>query len=292
MMGYTGSQRGAFRLFCDAWCRVRLKNGSPGVDGETVGDFEQNLRRNLQFITEQFESGRYRLSPLKRVSISKKDDSVRYVEIPTVRDRIVLRAVNSHLVGLWDSYFSTHSFAYRPGKNCRDAARIIREAMEKGNVWYARGDIKGCFDSLDWNCLSAILRRAIADHDLRQFVNRSFRMPFIYQGTRYVRLKGIPMGSPVSPTLANAYLHQFDAEMSDLGYDVIRYGDDWICMSRDRQGAVERLKAARQILSGLKIEINPEKSGIGNLRGNTILFLGYEINAYEITSSSWNMEDF
>jgi hypothetical protein len=42
----------------------------------------------------------------------------------------------------------------------------------------------------------------------------------------------------------------------------------------------------------MKIEINRSKSGIGDLRRDTITFLGYEINAYEISSSSWDMEGF
>jgi CRISPR-associated protein Cas1 len=117
-------------------------------------------------------------------------------------------------------------------------------------------------------------------------------MPFVYNGTFYSRSRGIPMGSPISPTLANAYLHQFDAKMADWGYDVIRYGDDWICMSPGREGALKRLAVACEALSGMKIQINNSKSGVGDLRKNAISFLGYEIDAYRITSSSWDMEIF
>jgi hypothetical protein len=52
------------------------------------------------------------------------------------------------------------------------------------------------------------------------------------------------------------------------------------------------LETAGKALSEMKIEINRSKSGIGCLRRNTITFLGYEINAYEMSSYSWNMEDF
>jgi RNA-directed DNA polymerase len=292
MSGCRESESGAFESFLGAWGKVREKNGAPGVDGETAGDFEMDLRRNLSHMAEQFERGRYRLSPLRCVPIPKDERGFRYIGIPTVRDRVVLRAVNTHLVAVWDRYFSEHSFGYRPGRSCRDAARSLCGEIGKGLAWYAKGDIRGCFDTLDWGYLSAILRRAITDDGLRRFVNLSFRVPFLYKGKLFARTNGIPTGSPVSPTLANAYLHQFDAGMASLGYDVIRYGDDWICLSHDRRGAFECLEAARDTLSGMKIEINRPKSGVGDLRMETIAFLGYEINAYEIRSSSWAMEDF
>jgi group II intron reverse transcriptase/maturase len=281
-----------FFSFLDAWQKVREKNGVPGVDYETIDEFEENMEVNLRRITAQFESGSYRLSPLKCVPIPKGEGDVRHIGIPTVRDRIVLRAVNTHLTAMWDRYFSDFSFAYRRGKNCQDAARVICEAVKRGCFWYARGDIRGCFDSLDWGYLSAILYHAITDENLRRFVDMSFRVPFVYDGTLYSRSRGVPMGSPVSPTLANVYLHQFDAEMADFGYNVIRYGDDWICMLSDRHAATGGLRVAKDVLSEMKIEINTSKSGVGDLRRDTITFLGYKVNAYEISSSSWNMENF
>lgn len=293
MSGYRGSESGTFESFRDAWGKVRVKNGAPGVDGETIDDFERDLRRNLFRMTEQFESDRYRLSALRYVPVPKKDEGgFRCLGIPTVRDRIVLRAVNTHLVAVWDRYFSEHSFGYRQGRNCRDAAKILCQKISKGCVWYAKGDIKGCFDEMDWNYLSAVLYRAITDEGLRRFVNLSIRAPFLYKGSLFTRSKGIPTGSPLSPTLANVYLHQFDAGMSDLGFDVIRYGDDWICTAQDRRVVEECLVAARKTLSEMKIKINGSKSGIGDLRRETIKFLGYKINACEIYSSSWDMEDF
>jgi RNA-directed DNA polymerase len=292
MPGYRESVSGTLESFRDAWDKVREKNGAPGVDGETTGDFERDLRRNLSRMTEQFERDCYRLSPLRCVPIPKDEGDFRYIGIPTVRDRVVLRAVNTHLVGVWDRYFSEHSFGYRPGRSCRDAARSLLNEIGKGRTWYARGDIRGCFDALDWGYLSAILRRAVTDDGLRRFVNLSFRVPFLYNGSLFARTNGIPTGSPVSPTLANAYLHQFDADMARMGHDVIRYGDDWICLSPDRRSAFECLTAARETLSDMKIEINRSKSGVGDLRRETITFLGYEINAYEICSSSWGIEGF
>jgi hypothetical protein len=63
-------------------------------------------------------------------------------------------------------------------------------------------------------------------------------------------------------------------------------------MSHSQKTAAEGLNTAREVLSGMRVEINQSKSGIGNLCGETIKFLGYEINSHEITSSSWNMEEF
>jgi CRISPR-associated protein Cas1 len=59
--------------FWEAWRKVREKNGAPGIDGETVDDFERNLERNLLCMTEQFERDCYKPSPFKRVPIPKDE---------------------------------------------------------------------------------------------------------------------------------------------------------------------------------------------------------------------------
>jgi CRISPR-associated protein Cas1 len=292
MSEYGVTQTNTTELFYGAWRKVRGNAGTAGVDGETAARFEKNLFYNLSNMAEQFEQCNYNLSPFKCVYIPKKTSGLRCIGIPTVRDRIILHAVNTHLLSRWDQYFSDLSFAYRHGKSRHDAIKAICEFIEGGDAWYFKGDIRGCFDSLDWSLLSTILKKALPDEAIRYFVNKSFRMPFVYKGTTFPRYKGVPMGSPISPTLANVYLHQFDAEISDLGYAVIRYGDDWICMTHSQESALRGFNNAREILDYMRISLNRTKNGIGNLERETIQFLGYDINASEIVPRSGNARNF
>ena len=278
-------------LFHAAWTKVQRKNGAPGIDGETVSDFGERSEYNLARMASDFEDDIYELSPLKCVFIPKESGGTRQIGIPVVRDRILLNAVNIYLLSMWDPLFSDSSFAYRPGRSCHDAIHALLRHIRSGRSWYIKGDIRGCFDSLEWEYLSLILKNNLQNQGVRKLINKSFRVPLVYRGDFYERSKGVPQGSPVSPTLANLYLHQFDIRMAQLGYEVIRYADDWICMSGSRKGALRIFEAAEEILADIGIEINREKSGIGCLESETVSFLGYEINSRELASSSWKRSD-
>lgn len=52
----------------------RLKrSAAPGVDGETVASYEQELAQNLERLHAQIHSGRYQPQPVRRVYIPKAD---------------------------------------------------------------------------------------------------------------------------------------------------------------------------------------------------------------------------
>jgi RNA-directed DNA polymerase len=39
-------------------------------------------------------------------------------------------------------------------------------------------------------------------------------------------VRGAPQGAPLSPLLANIYLHPLDVLMREAGYEMVRYADD------------------------------------------------------------------
>ena len=43
----------------DAYLRVKANDGAPGVDGQTMEDFERDLKRNLYRIWNRMSSGTY-----------------------------------------------------------------------------------------------------------------------------------------------------------------------------------------------------------------------------------------
>lgn len=269
-----------------AWVHVERKKGGPGVDGETLETFRNRLGRNLAALKDLLKREEYLPMPLRRARIPKEDGNYRELGIPTVRDRVVFQTVNARLQALLDPIFSPLSFAYRRGKGVNDAIHKVKNFLAEGRSWYVKGDIRGCFDNLDWNLLSAMLRSTVADPGLRKLLNRAIRVPVAYRGNLYERSRGIPQGSPVSPTLCNLYLHQFDLRMSDLGYQAVRYGDDWLALVHDEQEATRGFYSAADVLSDLRIEIAEGKSGIGDLSKETIVFLGYGIGAEEVSPSA------
>jgi RNA-directed DNA polymerase len=69
----------------------RLKSDkSPGVDGQSVGDYGANLEMNLQDLLQRLHRGSYRPKPSLRKEIPKENGKTRPLGMPTVRAKCTL----------------------------------------------------------------------------------------------------------------------------------------------------------------------------------------------------------
>ena len=68
----------------EAYKQVKANQGAAGVDGETIEDFERDLKRNLYRIWNRMSSGSYFPPPVRRVDIPKGDTGgTRPLGVPT-----------------------------------------------------------------------------------------------------------------------------------------------------------------------------------------------------------------
>jgi RNA-directed DNA polymerase len=75
---------------------------------------------------------------------------------------------------------------------------------------------------------------------------------------------GTPQGGVISPLLANIYLHYLDEKMAELGYEVVRYADDFLVFCGSEEEAREALSCVEAILRVLDLTLHPEKTVIKN----------------------------
>ena len=73
--------------------RVRQNQGSPGIDGMTVGELPDWLRENWPRVRDQLLAGTYQPQPVLRQVIPKGGGGVRELGIPTVLDRFLQQAL-------------------------------------------------------------------------------------------------------------------------------------------------------------------------------------------------------
>ena len=76
------------------------------------------------------------------------------------------------------------------------------------------------------------------------------------------------------------------------GYPVIRYADDWLLLVGGEEEAKVAFRAAQASFSVLDVEMNREKSGIGDLRTESVDFLGHRIDAQKIDADSGGWRRF
>ena len=72
------------RVVFEAYQRVRANQGAAGVDGESIADFDKDLKNNLYKIWNRMSSGSYFPPAVRLVEIDKKDGGQRKLGVPTV----------------------------------------------------------------------------------------------------------------------------------------------------------------------------------------------------------------
>lgn len=272
-----------------SWLFVESRKGVSGVDGQDIETFRRHRDGNIMKLSEALKNETYCPSPLRGTKIPKSNGQFRKLGIPTVEDRVVFQGVHRLLSALWEPLFAPLSFAYRPRRSITDAVAAVVERIRRGKTWFVKGDIRGCFDTFSWDILSARLKEWLPDESLRRLVNRALRVPVVEAGYIRQRCRGTPQGSPLSPLLANLYLHTFDLQMLQYGFPIIRYADDWLLLVGGEGEAREAFRTAQALLSVLDVEMNMAKSRVGDLQAESVDFLGHRIDAQRVDadSSGW-----
>src|SRR5258706_3108465 len=120
------------QLVWEAYRRVKANKGAPGVDRQSLDDFESDLRNNLYKIWNRMSSGTYFPPPVRAVEIPKPHGGgVRVLGVPTVADRVAQTVVAMQLEPLVEPRFHPDSYGYRPGKSAHDALAVCRERCWK-----------------------------------------------------------------------------------------------------------------------------------------------------------------
>jgi hypothetical protein len=108
----------------EAFRQVKANQGAAGVDGQSVADFEADLKNNLFKIWNRMSSGTYFPPAVRAVEIPKQHGGgTRMLGIPTVADRVAQRSSP----GIWESAWN------------RFSARTPTGTGRAGRPWTRRG---------------------------------------------------------------------------------------------------------------------------------------------------------
>lgn len=272
----------------EAYQQVLANKGAPGFDGQSLDEFQIDLKDNLYKIWNRMSSGSYFPSPVRAVEIPKSTGGVRVLGVPTVADRVAQTVVAKRLETVVEPRFHADSYGYRPGRSALDAVEVTRRRCWNSD-WVLDLDIRAFFDTVDHDLLIKAVEANTDAAWVVLYVKRWLRAPLaLPDGTLHARDRGTPQGSSVSPVLANLFLHYaFDAWMDreHPGVAFARYVDD-VVVHAGSQRQAERLRAsiaARMVEVGL--ELHPDKTRIVYCRDDrrrgghehiSFTFLGYE----------------
>ena len=114
------------KMVWEAYKKVRAKQGSAGIDKESIKDFEMKLEDNLYKVWNRLASGSYFPSNVKEVEIKKDNGKMRKLGIPTVSDRIAQTVIKDYLEPDIDKIFHNSSYGYRPKCSAHGALQEVR----------------------------------------------------------------------------------------------------------------------------------------------------------------------
>jgi RNA-directed DNA polymerase len=262
-------------LFCSAR-KVLGKKGAAGVDRQTVDDFAESEREELLRLHQALRDGSYRPAPVRRTWISKLGSSdKRPLGIPTVRDRVVQTALVHVIEPILDATFHERSFGFRHGRGCHDALRCVEELLDAGYVFVVDADLKSYFDTIPKDRLLEIVQQKISDRRMLGLIQQFLDQGIMEEMRTWTPEAGVPQGAVLSPVLSNAYLNPLDHRMSELGFQMVRYADDFVILCRTREEAEAALAEVRQWVETKGLRLHPEKTHIVDSREESFSFLGY-----------------
>jgi RNA-directed DNA polymerase len=259
-----------------SFSKVAAKRGAPGVDHVTVQDFEHNLDKNVAKLQAQLHEGSYEPQAIRRVYIPKPGShEQRPLGIPTVRDRVVQGGIRHVIEPIFEKEFATHSYGFRPGRGCKDALRRVDQLVKSGYVYVVDADLKSYFDTIPHDRLMNRLRERIADGRLLRLIE-SFLKAGILDGLKeWEPEAGAPQGAVLSPLLSNIYLNPLDHQLASLGYEMVRYADDFVILCRSQTDAEQALALVSQWCEAEGLTLHPTKTKIVDARQDGFDFLGY-----------------
>jgi len=270
-----------------AYKMVKKNHGSPGVDGVTFEEIEeQGVEQYLQKIRQELLQETYLPLKYREVKIPKGKGKERTLRIPSIKDRIVQGAMKLILEPIFEADFQEGSFGFRPKRKAHDAIHRVAKAITENKTKVVDLDLTEFFDNVRHHILFAKVAERINDPKV---------MHLLKIICKTAGKKGIPQGGVISPLLANIYLNEVDKmlekakEVTHNRVTYARYADDLVILINPENKLTGKVcKRLLEELNKIQVEANKDKSKIVDLKkSESFNFLGFEFRRVKSKNGKW-----
>jgi RNA-directed DNA polymerase len=260
-----------------AFTKVQANDGAAGVDHQRIARYEQQLEQQTEYLARTLKEGSYHPAAIRREWIPKPGSKEkRPLGIPTVRDRVVQKALLSTLEPIFERDFAEQSYGFRPGRGCKDALRRVDQLLKLGYGWVVDADLKSYFDTIPQQQLLERIAEKVADGRVLELIRKYLQQGVLENMRSWQPEAGTPQGAVISPLLSNIYLDPLDQLMKVSGIEMVRYADDFVLLCRSEAAAQKALAGVQQWTAEAGLTLHPEKTRIVDTgQPGGFDFLGY-----------------
>lgn len=258
------------KILFDATKLILQNNGAAGVDKVSCSEVKGREGEFAVALAAKLKSGRYRPSAVRRVYIPKRDGGERPLGIPCLEDRVIQRALVLLLEPIYESVFLANSYGFRRGRSGVECVAVAAKEVYSHRL-ILEADIESFFDRVSHKKLLGMLRGQIVDP-------RVFNLIRSYLGAGCVERdkpwqatwEGTPQGGPLSPMLANIYLHYaLDIRFKKLGLkatQLFRYCDDFVIAGRNESELLSVRKHLDRWIEEAGLRLKEAKTRVVDMR--------------------------
>lgn len=241
-----------------------------------VAIFSLDLSHNIFLLHEELKNKTYCHGAYQAFAIN--DPKPRSIHKAMVRDRLVHHAVYRVLYPYFDQKFVYDSYSCRHNKGTHRALDRFTYFFQKASCnnhrtcWVLKCDVRKFFASIDHQILLDTFKKHIPDADIKWLIQNIVGS---FQSTKTG--KGLPLGNLTSQLLVNIYMNEFDQYVKHILKQeyYIRYADDFVVMSDDKNKLVKLIPQIDRFLEGnLKLSLHPDKVFIKTFASG-VDFLGW-----------------
>jgi group II intron reverse transcriptase/maturase len=245
------------------------KDASAGIDGIKYQQYETNAEENIRQLHQRLKEGKYQVQPLRRVYIPKEDGKQRPISIPALEDKLVQKVAVDLLNAIYEQDFLDCSYGFRPGRGQHQALdEVDRVIYTRPIGWVLEIDIRSYFDRIARDLLVEMIEERVSDGSMLRLIGKWIKVGVIDDGKLLESETGTGQGQPISPLLANIYLHHvldkwFEGvvkpRLKGEAYE-IRFADDAILCFQHKEDAVKVLKVLADRFGKYGLTLHPEKT--------------------------------
>jgi len=257
-------------------------NSAVGLDGINIGRFEKNVEQEIDLIIHKVNNFTYKFTNYKIKLINNgPEKKPRMVEIPTIRDKLLLKFINDLLLDVYKAEIKHCSLHHQIKSTIYN--------INNSNTFdsFIKLDLKDYYGSVDHDLLLKTISKRIRKKEIIYLIIGAIKNSnnYLKQKKISIREKGVPQGISISNILANIFLFDLDNDYSNNNQIFYaRYVDDVLLFTQNHLLEKNKQDCITKFTQ-LKLSVHTENNDkcFDGFLTEKFSFLGYYFNHRIIT---------